>query len=49
LAQGEYAAKLSAAGAGEPYITTPAAFSARIQSDHEKYGKVIKDIGAKVN
>jgi tripartite-type tricarboxylate transporter receptor subunit TctC len=49
LAQGEYAAKLAAAGAGEPYLTTPEELSARIHSEHEKYGKAIKAIGAKVN
>jgi tripartite-type tricarboxylate transporter receptor subunit TctC len=47
LAQPDYAEKLSAAGAGEPYITTPAEFSARVRGDYEKYGKVIKDIGVK--
>ena len=30
-------------------MTTPAEFAARIRSDHEKYGKIIKDIGVKVN
>jgi tripartite-type tricarboxylate transporter receptor subunit TctC len=49
LAQPDYVDKLSAAGAGEPYIATPAEISARITSDHEKFGKLIKDIGAKVN
>ena len=48
LAQPEYGAKLAAAGAGEPFITTPEEFAARIRSDHEKYGKVIKEIGVKV-
>jgi tripartite-type tricarboxylate transporter receptor subunit TctC len=48
LAQPEYGAKLAAAGAGEPFITTPDEFAARIRSDYEKYGKVIKDIGVKV-
>lgn len=48
LAQPDYGAKLAAAGSGEPFITTPEEFAARIRSDHEKYGKVIKDIGAKV-
>ncbi len=48
LAEPDYAAKLGAAGSGEPYVTTPAEFVARIRSDHEKYGKIIKDIGVKV-
>jgi tripartite-type tricarboxylate transporter receptor subunit TctC len=29
-------------------VTTPAEFAARIRDDHEKYGKIIKEIGAKV-
>ena len=48
LAEPDYAAKLGAAGSGEPFVTTPAEFAARIRGDHEKYGKVIKDIGVKV-
>jgi tripartite-type tricarboxylate transporter receptor subunit TctC len=40
--------KLAAAGAGEPYLTTPAEFRDRIHSDHEKYGKLIKAIGARM-
>jgi tripartite-type tricarboxylate transporter receptor subunit TctC len=48
LAQPEYGAKLAAAGAGEPFVTTPEEFAARIRADHEKYGKVIKEIGVKV-
>jgi tripartite-type tricarboxylate transporter receptor subunit TctC len=45
----EYGAKLAAAGSGEPLITTPEEFAARIRSDHEAYGKVIREIGAKIN
>ena len=48
LAEPDYAVKLGAAGSGEPYVTTPAEFVTRIRSDHEKYGKIIKDIGVKV-
>jgi tripartite-type tricarboxylate transporter receptor subunit TctC len=49
LTQPDYSEKLAAAGAGEPYITSPSEFSARIRSDYESYGKVIKEIGVKVN
>jgi tripartite-type tricarboxylate transporter receptor subunit TctC len=49
LALPDYAEKLNAAGSGEPYPTTPTEFAARLRADHEKYGKIIKDIGAKVN
>jgi tripartite-type tricarboxylate transporter receptor subunit TctC len=45
----EYAAKLAAAGSGEPLITTPEEFAARLRSDYEAYGRVIREIGAKIN
>ena len=48
LAQPEIAKRLGDAGAGEPYITTPDEFAARIKSDYEKYGKLIRTIGLKV-
>ena len=48
LAQSEVMDKLAAAGSGDPYITTPAEFAARIRADNDKYGKVIADIGLKV-
>ena len=49
LALPDYAGKLNAAGSGEPYPTTPAEFAARLRADHAKYGKLIRDIGAKAN
>jgi tripartite-type tricarboxylate transporter receptor subunit TctC len=49
LKQAEYAERLRAAGAGEPYVTTQEEFAARIRADYDKYGKLIKAIGAKVN
>jgi tripartite-type tricarboxylate transporter receptor subunit TctC len=48
LAQPELAKRLADAGAGEPYMTTPEEFAARIKSDYEKYGKLIRSIGLKV-
>jgi tripartite-type tricarboxylate transporter receptor subunit TctC len=48
LAQPEFARRLADAGAGEPYVTTPEEFSARIKADYEKYGKLIRSIGVKV-
>jgi len=48
LAQPEVRERLAASGSGEPYVTTPAEFAARIQGDHEKYGKLIRSIGVKV-
>jgi tripartite-type tricarboxylate transporter receptor subunit TctC len=44
----DVAQKLAAAGSGEPLVMTHAEFVARIRSDYEKFGKVIKSIGAKV-
>ena len=49
LALPDFAERLAAAGAGEPYITTPEEFAARLRGDFESYGKLIKEIGAKVN
>jgi tripartite-type tricarboxylate transporter receptor subunit TctC len=40
--------KLAASGSGEPYLTSPEEFAARMRSDHEKYGKLIKAIGARM-
>ena len=48
LLEREIAEKLAAAGSGEPYITTPEQFSARIRADYEAYGKLIKAAGVKV-
>jgi tripartite-type tricarboxylate transporter receptor subunit TctC len=41
--------RLNAAGGLEPYITTPGEFSALIRRDHAKYGKVVKDLGIKLD
>ncbi|HEY6258387.1 MAG TPA: tripartite tricarboxylate transporter substrate-binding protein [Xanthobacteraceae bacterium] len=48
LAQPDLIGKLAAAGSGDPYVTTQAEFAARIRADDAKYGKVIKDIGLKL-
>jgi tripartite-type tricarboxylate transporter receptor subunit TctC len=48
LAQSEVMDKLTAAGSGDPYISTLAEFSARIRSDYDRYGKVIGSIGLRV-
>jgi tripartite-type tricarboxylate transporter receptor subunit TctC len=40
--------RLATSGSGEPYFTTPEEFIARIRGDNEKYGKVIRSIGAKL-
>jgi tripartite-type tricarboxylate transporter receptor subunit TctC len=49
LAQPEVAKALIESGAGEPYLASPDEFAALIRSDYERYGKVIKSIGFKVD
>jgi tripartite-type tricarboxylate transporter receptor subunit TctC len=46
LKQPDVIERLAASGSGEPYLTTPDEFRARIRGDNEKYGKVIRAIGA---
>jgi len=41
--------KLNAAGGLDPYVASPAEFSALIKRDHEKYGRVVKDVGIKLD
>lgn len=48
LAEPEIAQKLAAAGAGEPYVTTLDDMKARLQADYDRYGKVIKASGLRV-
>jgi len=45
----EVAERLNAGGVGEPMVTTPDEFVARIRSDHDAFGKVIKSIGVRVD
>jgi tripartite-type tricarboxylate transporter receptor subunit TctC len=49
LARPDVAARLIASGSGEPAIMPLPDFTAMIRSDYEKYGKVIKEIGLKVD
>ena len=49
LAEAETRKKLHAAGGLEPYISTPAEFAALIKRDYDKYGKVVKEVGVKVD
>jgi tripartite-type tricarboxylate transporter receptor subunit TctC len=44
----DVAAKIAAAGAGEPWVMTKSEFVAHIRADNEKFGKVIDSIGVKV-
>jgi tripartite-type tricarboxylate transporter receptor subunit TctC len=49
LAQPDVRDKLYSAGGLEPYVSTPEEFAALIRRDHEKYGKLVKDVGAKID
>src|SRR5262249_11306507 len=44
----EVATRFVAAGSGEPSFLTLDEFTALMHSDYDKYGKIIKDIGVKV-
>jgi len=48
LQQPDVRDRLIASGSGEPYVTTPEQFTARIRADNEAFGKVIREIGLKV-
>ncbi len=48
IAQPEFAKKLAAAGSGEPLATTSNEMTALIHSDDERFGRVIRSSGLKV-
>jgi tripartite-type tricarboxylate transporter receptor subunit TctC len=48
LAEDEFAKKLNVTGALEPLILSPADFSGLIKRDYDKYGKLVRDVGVKV-
>ena len=49
LALADVKEKFARTGALEPLITTPEEFSAMIHADFDKYGKVVKDVGVKID
>ena len=49
LAETETRGRLNAAGGLEAYPTKAAEFTALIRHDYEKYGKLVKDVGVKVD
>ena len=49
LARADFAEKLNVSGSLEPLILPPSEFALLIRSDYEKYGKLIKDIGIKLD
>jgi tripartite-type tricarboxylate transporter receptor subunit TctC len=48
VSQPEFAQKLVAAGSGEPLVTTAEEMAARLHADDERYGKIIKSAGLRV-
>jgi tripartite-type tricarboxylate transporter receptor subunit TctC len=49
LAAADVKEKLNAAGGLEPHVTTPEALAALIRRDYEKYGKVVREVGMRVD
>ncbi len=49
LATADVKDKFAKGGSLEPMITTPEEFLAMIKADYEKFGKVVKDIGVKLD
>jgi len=49
LRERSFAERLTAAGAGEPFITTPEQLGERIRLDYERYGKLIRDAGVRAD
>ena len=45
----DFAQKLNVSGSLEPLILSPADFAMLIRSDYEKYGKLTKEIGIKLD
>ena len=49
LAETETRGRLNAAGGLEAYPTTAPEFAALIRRDYDKYGKLVRDVGVKVD
>jgi tripartite-type tricarboxylate transporter receptor subunit TctC len=49
MARPDFAEKLNVSGSLEPLILAPADFTSLIRQDYEKYGKVVKEIGIKLD
>lgn len=49
LALPEAKEKFNAAGGFEPWNTRPEEFAAAIRRDYDKYGKLTKDIGVRID
>jgi tripartite-type tricarboxylate transporter receptor subunit TctC len=49
LSDAEFAKKLNISGSLEPLVLPPTDFEKLIREDYEKYGKVVRDLGIKIN
>jgi tripartite-type tricarboxylate transporter receptor subunit TctC len=49
LAADDVKEKLNNAGGLQAFPTSPAQFAALIRSDYDKYGKLVRDIGVKID
>jgi tripartite-type tricarboxylate transporter receptor subunit TctC len=49
LASPDVREKFNTAGGMEPFVTTPDEFAALIRRDYDKYGKIVKTVGIKVD
>jgi len=49
LASPDVKEKLNNAGGLQPFATSPAEFAALIRRDYDKYGKLVRDIGVKID
>jgi len=49
LARPDFAEKLNVSGSLEPLVLSPAEFTGLIRRDYERYGKVVKEIGIKLD
>jgi tripartite-type tricarboxylate transporter receptor subunit TctC len=49
LARKDVQERLAKSGSGEPYLSTPQDFAAHIKRDYATFGKLIKEIGLKVD
>ena len=48
LTDPELLKKLNVTGALEPLVLPPAEFAALMKQDYEKYGKLVRDVGVKI-
>jgi tripartite-type tricarboxylate transporter receptor subunit TctC len=49
LASPDVVEKLGRAGGLQPFMTTPDEFAALIRRDYDKYGKLVREIGVRVD